>query len=203
MWFCCKWNERKFGKKKLNSEREKLIVGLSLLESCFDYKGPNSKKQLETCPNGTDAVTPPSSQMSQLLGSRSTLLVIVESTFYGAIATLAFFGNLLVLYVVYKNPRLRNGPGWMVTSLAISDITMSSLCAPPSLAAMISGRWISGFVVCQAQGFLTMWLACASLETMALMSVDRYYRVVRPVRHRTLFTVLWRGSSPPQRQCLI
>ena len=126
--------------------------------------------------------------LSQLLGLRSTPQVIAESAIYGAIAKLAFFGNLLVLCVVYKNPRLRNGPIWMVTSLAISDITMSSLCAPPSLAAMISGRWISGFFVCQVQGFLTMWLSCASLETMALMSVDRYYRVVRPVRHRTLFT---------------
>ena len=95
---------------------------------------------------------------------------------------------MLVLGTVYKTPRLRNSSGWLITSLAISDVIMAVVCAPPTLGAFISGRWTCGFVMCQVQGYLIMWLACVSLETMALMSVDRYFRVLHPMKHRTLFS---------------
>ena len=142
------------------------------------------------------------------LRSRSAAVVAVESLIYGLIATLALLGNLLVLGTVFRSSRLRNkASSWLITSLAVSDVAMAVLCTPPTLAAFISGRWLSGFAICQAQGFLVVWLSCASLETMALMAVDRYVRVLHPTKHRTLFAPkrmklfivavwLWASTAP-------
>ena len=128
-------------------------------------------------------------QLAESLNSRTAFQVVLESFIYGSIATIAFIGNLLVLYIVYKTPRLRTVPGLFVASLAFSDIAMACLGAPPSLASLIRGRWTSGFATCQFQGFVVLATVSASLLTMALMSIDRYFRVVRPIRHRLIFTM--------------
>ncbi|XP_022800555.1 neuromedin-K receptor-like [Stylophora pistillata] len=120
---------------------------------------------------------------------RSTFQVILESLIYGSIAVVAFIGNLLVLYIVYKTPRLRNVSGLFVASLALSDIGMATFGAPPSLASLIKGHWFSTFEACQFQGFVVITTVAASLQTMALMSVDRYFRVVHPLNHRIFFTM--------------
>ena len=127
--------------------------------------------------------------LEELLHSRATLQVVLESLIYGFIAAAGFIGNLLVLYIVYKAPRLHNVPGLFVASLALSDIAICSITAPPSLITLVVGRWTSGFIACQLQGFVVVASVAASLQTMSLMSIDRYFRVVRPMKHRSFFTM--------------
>ena len=128
-------------------------------------------------------------RLAESLRSRSTFQVVIDCLVHGSISSTALIGNIFVLYVVYKSPRLRNVPGLFVVSLAMSDIAMATLVTPQSFAALIAGRWISGFVACQLQGFVVIATVAASLQTMALMSIDRYFRVVRPMKHRSYFTM--------------
>ncbi|KAL9981031.1 hypothetical protein ACROYT_G009685 [Oculina patagonica] len=128
-------------------------------------------------------------RLAESLRSRSTFQVVLDCLIHGSISSTALIGNLFVLYVVYKSPRLRNVPGLFVVSLALSDIAMATLVTPQSFAALIAGRWISGFALCQLQGYVVITTVAASLQTMAVMSIDRYFRVVRPTKHRTLFTM--------------
>ena len=128
-------------------------------------------------------------RLAESLRSRSTFQVVLECLIHGSISSTALIGNLFVLYVVYKSSRLRNVTGLFVVSLAMSDIAMATLVAPQSFAALIAGRWTSGFILCQLQGFVVIATVAASLQTMSLMSIDRYFRVVRPMKHRIFFTM--------------
>ena len=128
-------------------------------------------------------------RLTESLRSRSTFQVVLECLIYGSISSTALFGNIFVLYVVYKSRRLRNVTGLFVVSLAMSDIALATLVAPQSFAALIAGRWTSGFIACQLQGFVILFTVAVSLHTMALMSIDRYFRVVRPMKHRSFFTL--------------
>ena len=128
-------------------------------------------------------------RLAESFRSRGTFQVVLESLIYGFICTTAFVGNLLVLYVVCKSVRLRNVPGMFIASLALSDVAIISFTTSPSLIAIIQGSWTSGFAACQFQGFVVITTTAASLQTMALMSIDRYYRVVRPMKHRILFSM--------------
>ena len=139
--------------------------------------------------SGTSPVDSRALRLAESLRSRDTFQVVLESLIHSSICVSGFIGNLLVLYVVCKSARLRNVPGLFIASLALSDIAMISLATPPSLVAIIRGRWTAGFVVCQFQGFVVITTVAASLQTMALMSVDRYFRVVHPIKHRILFTM--------------
>ena len=42
--------------------------------------------------------------------------------------------------------------------------------------------------MCQFQGFISVTLALVSIHTMALMALNRYFRVVKPAKYRQLFT---------------
>lgn len=128
-------------------------------------------------------------RLAESLRSRSSLQVVLESLIYGSVIVSGFVGNLLVLYIVYKSARLRNVPGLFIASLALSDIAIIALATPPSLLSLIKGNWVSTFAACQFQGFIVIVTVAASLQTMALMSVDRYFRVVHPTKHRLFFTM--------------
>lgn len=113
------------------------------------------------------------SPLHEQLASRSLSSTAGESFLYAFIVFVGTVGNIAVLLVLYKNHRLRNIPAYFVVSLAISDIVMLDLCAPFSIAVLITGRWMFGDLLCQIQGFLVMWVACASLGTLALVAINR------------------------------
>ena len=121
------------------------------------------------------------------LQSRSTPLLVLETLIVFLINMVASVGNLLTLIVVLRSPRLRTIPGKFVISLAISDILMAIPAAV--LTTTVSGKsdWPFGSATCQFQGYYGITLAFASSETLALMSINRYYRVVKATRYRRVF----------------
>ena len=127
--------------------------------------------------------------LQHLLNSRSMSTVVLESSIAALIFLVAVSGNVLVLLVVYKTPRLRNAAGILITSLAISDIAMLLFEFPITFSAIIIGRWLGGFYLCQIIGYAVPFLCSASVQTMALMALDRHFRIAHPVRHRTIFSV--------------
>ncbi|XP_068713864.1 melatonin receptor type 1A-like [Montipora foliosa] len=122
------------------------------------------------------------------LATRSISSTIGESSLYAFIVFVGTVGNVAVLLILYKNHRLRNITAYFVISLAISDIIMLDLCAPFCIGVLIVGDWIFGYLICQIQGFLALWVACASLGTLALVAINRYFRIVKTSRYRVIFS---------------
>lgn len=110
---------------------------------------------------------------------RSTSLMAVESLFLLLINSVAFFGNFLVCFAFYRNPRLRIIPNYYIISLAMADLLTSIFCLPYSLGALIAGKWPFDDWVCQLQGYCVFAFSIASLHTMALTACNRYVRVVQ------------------------
>ena len=121
----------------------------------------------------SSSTTEGQSPLYEELLSRSTSSAAGEAFLYAFIVFIGTVGNFAVLLVLYKNHRLRNIPAYFVISLAISDIVMLDLCAPFSIAVLMMGHWMFGNVLCQIQGFVVMWVACASLGTLALVAINR------------------------------
>ena len=149
-------------------------------------------------------------ELAQELASRTTTLTVVETLCLSIINVTAFVGNVLVCLAVYHNSRLRTIPNMFVVALAMNDMLMSSFCMPFSVATLALGEWRFGKPFCGAHGFGVFTLAQISLHTMVLISVSRYFCVVRRNQFATLFskrrtllyiTVLWcfdlTNSLPP------
>lgn len=130
----------------------------------------------------------PTTSLHEELLSRSISSTAGESFLYAFIVSVGTVGNFAVLLVLYKNHRLRNIPAYFVVSLAISDIIMLDLCAPFSIAVLMTGDWLFGDLLCQIQGFIVMLVACASLGTLALVAINRYFHIVKTSQYRVIFT---------------
>ena len=148
--------------------------------------------------------------LSEALALRTEVLVWTETILLAVINFASFFGNLLTSYAVYRNQRLRALPNMFVIALAVSDILMSTFCMPFSVVTLFRGRWIFGEGVCRFGGFAVLTFAMASLQTMGLIAVSRYFCVVKPEKYAILFkkqrallyiAVVWClalvGSVPP------
>ena len=123
-----------------------------------------------------------------MLASRPTSLVAAESAICLMLMLVALMGNSLVLWIVFKNSKLRTVPNYFIVSLAVSDIVMSGIGQPPCLAVLATGTRPFGDFVCQMQGFLVAMLATVSLLTLTLVAVNRCFLVVYPHLCRRYFT---------------
>ena len=122
------------------------------------------------------------------ISNRSFSAVIAESFLFTIINSTAIVGNLFVIVAISRNPALRKITNWYILSLAISDLIVAITCFPLSLGASIKGQWLYSDVICQVQGHVIQVWACFSLTIVALTAVNRYYRVVRPILYRKIFT---------------
>ena len=148
--------------------------------------------------------------LSLELATRKDKLVWLETVLFAIINVAAFVGNLFVCYAVYRNQRLRTLSSMFVVALAVSDILMSTCCMPFSVATLIRGQWIFGKKFCRFHGFGVFTFGLASLHTMEIIAVSRYYCVVKPEKYIVMFkkqrtlmyiAVVWCvaliGSVPP------
>lgn len=121
------------------------------------------------------------------LANRSLGTVVVESLVCGFLILAAFFGNMMVLWIIYRYRNLRTIPNFFVLSLALSDVIMSGFCAPMCLVALIKGENVFGDALCTIQGFLISILARVSLQTMALVAVNRFFLILKPSLYRKIY----------------
>ena len=100
-----------------------------------------------------------------------------------------FLGNSLTLLAMLLNRRMKTTPNMFVASLAVSDLSIGLFCSVPfCIPALVTSRWPFNDTACQFQGYLLIALVCASIHTLVLMAVNRYYRIVKPAKYRRYFT---------------
>ncbi|CAF0896683.1 unnamed protein product [Adineta ricciae] len=119
--------------------------------------------------------------------SASSIDVLVRKVLLGcllfSLSIFTIMGNLLVLYAIRTEKRLRTVSNLFILSLAFADLIVGVSVMPLSAANIIVGRWPFSSVLCQ------MWLSVdyvastASIFNLVLLSLDRYWAVVYPIRH--------------------
>lgn len=115
--------------------------------------------------------------------------VISFTIFLVLILLLGFFGNATVCLAIYYDYRLHQQvANIFIFNLAVTDFITVVLVIPFCIAAIIQGGWSFGKLWCQATAFLYYTLAIIALETLSLISLDRFYAIVRPLRYRMLIT---------------
>ena len=128
-------------------------------------------------------------EMLREFKSRGKAKVIVESGLYALIVLFLFVGNFLTLLVMMLNRRMRTIANMFVASLAVSDLLLGVfLAAPLGIPKLVTSHWPFNDTTCQFEGYLTIALGFASIHTLVLMAVNRYYRIVKPTKYRHYFT---------------
>ena len=120
--------------------------------------------------------------------TRSLWEVIVHTAILALETFLVLAGNLLVCVAIYRNRRLRTLTNFYVLSLAVADIMIGTFGFPFSTVASGLRRWPFGYNYCQFLGFITSIWGQVSTFVLALVSINRYFCVVRPDKYPHYFT---------------
>ncbi|XP_071803333.1 allatostatin-A receptor-like [Asterias amurensis] len=104
--------------------------------------------------------------------------------------TLAIFGilgNALVIVVYIKKLRHSNS-NQLIAILAIADL-LTSVATIPKPSLLVVPNNTAGKAYCKIiESDVIMWISIvASIFTLTLLSVERYFAVVRPLKHRSAF----------------
>ncbi|VDO61410.1 unnamed protein product [Heligmosomoides polygyrus] len=122
---------------------------------------------------------------------------VLLSIVFFFVFTLSLMGNLLVIITILsKTHRTRSITNFYLLNLAVADLLRSVVCMPLTLLSEITRCWLLGPVMCKAIAFLQPVGVCASAYTLAVIAVERYYAICRPLqsrkwrtKKRALFTI--------------
>ena len=125
------------------------------------------------------------------LTNRSELFIAMETIVAIIVTVIALGGNVLVCTAVYRNRNLHTRQNVYIVNLAVSDIVVAVFVMPLCTGVLITGRWSYGKTLCRMEGFIAMIANINALETMTLIAVHRYFKVV----HSRLYNKIYKKNS--------
>lgn len=108
--------------------------------------------------------------------------IIVSCTFYVVIASLAVFGNGLVVASFGRHSRLRTITNYFVVSLAAADILVGVISIPIWISMLLYSS--GGDTLQQVYYVLDLFAGTCSILHLVTISLERFFAVVYPIRHR-------------------
>ncbi|KAM4636525.1 neuropeptide Y receptor type 4-2-like [Discoglossus pictus] len=109
-------------------------------------------------------------------------------TSYSVVAVLGLFGNLSLIYVIWRQKEKGNVTYVLIANLAFSDVLVSIFCLPFSVVYTAMDYWIFGLGLCK----ITTFVMCASVTVSALIlmviALERHQLILHPTG--------WKPSVP-------
>ena len=108
---------------------------------------------------------------------------VVLSTLIGLVCVVTITGNTLVVVAFAVDRKLRSYGNYFILNLALSDLTVGLLVGVYA-PYVLRGCWQLTRPGCLAFLLLDYVVPLASAWNMALISLDRYWSVARPIEYR-------------------
>lgn len=120
------------------------------------------------------------------MASMERVVSMLVPLLFGCIFITGLIGNALVVLVVARNAAMRNTTNLLILNLAVADLLFIVFCVPFTACDYALAYWPFGDLWCRVVQYLILVLACASIYTLVLMSLDRFLAVVHPLQSMRL-----------------
>ena len=133
---------------------------------------------MNTTANGSS-----SSSCSSLINPEA--LKVGATVAYSLILVVSLVGNSLIVLIVYKTPTLRKPINILIANMAMSDLLFPIFLIPVQLTELHVGSWriggTLGRALCKIYPFFDDVSAFVSIQSLVLITVDRYAAVAVPL----------------------
>nr|XP_033798382.1 G-protein coupled receptor 161 isoform X2 [Geotrypetes seraphini]XP_033798383.1 G-protein coupled receptor 161 isoform X2 [Geotrypetes seraphini]XP_033798384.1 G-protein coupled receptor 161 isoform X2 [Geotrypetes seraphini]XP_033798385.1 G-protein coupled receptor 161 isoform X2 [Geotrypetes seraphini] len=109
------------------------------------------------------------------------VVMVTESIVIIVITILVCLANLVIVVTLYKKSYLLTLSNKFVFSLTLSNFLLSVLVLPFVVTSSIRREWIFGVVWCHFSALLYLLISSASMLTLGIIAIDRYYAVLYPM----------------------
>ncbi|KAJ8255089.1 hypothetical protein GJAV_G00200800 [Gymnothorax javanicus] len=113
---------------------------------------------------------------------------VVKVALISVIVCTSLFGNVVVLLVFHRKPHLLHVANRFVLNLLLADLLQTVLVMPFAIAATVPQVWPLDARLCQALVVLMHLFAFAGVNTIIVVSVDRYLAIIHPLSYPTRMT---------------
>lgn len=138
---------------------------------------PSMNYNLSAVPWDPGALQPPSMTNSA-----------VKMVAISAIVCMSLFGNVVVLLVFQRKPQLLHVANRFVLNLLLADLLQTVFVMPFVIAATVPEVWPLDTRLCQALVVLMHLFAFTGVNTIIVVSVDRYLAIIHPLSYPTRMT---------------
>ena len=113
---------------------------------------------------------------------------VIKVTCYTVLMLLSLLGNAAVIAIVAKNRHMRTTTNYLIANMAVSDLLISTFAVPREMTEIFIGfrGWlingIAGAVLCKAVYFFQDISTAVSIQSIVVITLDRYTGVVQPFR---------------------
>ncbi|XP_076968109.1 olfactory receptor 6T1-like [Tamandua tetradactyla] len=97
-------------------------------------------------------------------------------------------GNLLIIVLSWSDRRLHTQMYFFLRNLSFLELLLVSVVVPKMLLIILTGDHTISFAGCIIQSYLYFLLGTTDFFLLAVMSLDRYLAICRPLHYETLMT---------------
>ena len=121
-----------------------------------------------------------------MLNSEKTPLWYAQAVMFVFLIIAIGFGNTLVLVATWLDKRLHQPNKYFIACLAVADLLVAFMCIPIRLY-VFSQNFIK-VELCQFWLYLDTCCEEASVVALTVISIDRYFKISKPLKYRTQMT---------------
>ena len=110
-------------------------------------------------------------------------MAVVAVVIFSILDAFAAFSNLAVLCIILPRTYMRTVSNLFLVGLTSTQLLMTILVVPFSIATFLKQTWNFGDGFCQFQGYLTIFLSISSATFISVISVDRFFSLANPMSH--------------------
>ena len=100
--------------------------------------------------------------------------------------TVTATGNLLIIVLSWIDQHLHIQMYFFLRNLSFLELLLVTVVVPKMLVVILMGDHTISFVSCIIQSYLYFFLGTTDFFLLAVMSLDRYLAICRPLRYETL-----------------
>jgi 5-hydroxytryptamine receptor 7 len=95
------------------------------------------------------------------------------------------FGNVLVLMTTWLDKRLHQPNKYFVACLAVADLFVGMFSVPIRLYLHLNSTILAPIQLCRFWSWIDICCEVASIVTLTVISIDRYFKISRPFQYRS------------------
>ncbi|XP_075971381.1 tachykinin-like peptides receptor 99D isoform X2 [Anticarsia gemmatalis] len=109
---------------------------------------------------------------------------VLWTVLFAGMVVVATVGNLVVIWIVLANKRMRSVTNYFLVNLSVADAMVSTLNVTFNFTYMLNSDWPFGHFYCKFCQFIAVLSISASVFTLLAISVDRFVAIMSPLRPR-------------------